>query len=295
MKLHCAVIARDLRSSSSTLRWEIAPVAELTALLGYGNHVDNSSNANRTHPLKLKLQLHSFNSPPPTKQKHLRTTNMLFTTQIVALTLAFAAHTGASTPKLAHAAGDIASPTASTTGTSPANITQVSPAHANITDVTPAHADTAEVTPVHADTAEVTPAHADTAEVTPAANATTSVPPTTPNVTAVVPTGSSLPSHDSVSLPVPAGRPVHGDMSSGKCMCPPPPTCVSFVDPKFAADVVSPISSGITPPITNSTVDDDTPLGNNTEGNSTSTGTPSVLNSFSLAGFMAAGAVALAL
>ncbi|KAH9469479.1 hypothetical protein Pst134EA_006766 [Puccinia striiformis f. sp. tritici] len=243
---------------------------------------------------------------------------MLFTTQIVALTLAFAAHTGASTPKLAHAAvsppipvllplpaaadclhsfrqGDIASPTASTTGTSPANITQVSPAHANITDVTPAHADTAEVTPVHADTAEVTPAHADTAELTPAANATTSVPPTTPNVTAVVPTGSSLPSHDSVSLPVPAGRPVHGDMSSGKCMCPPPPTCVSFVDPKFAADVVSPISSGITPPITNSTVDDDTPLGNNTEGNSTSTGTPSVLNSFSLAGFMAAGAVALAL
>ncbi|KNE95304.1 hypothetical protein, variant 3 [Puccinia striiformis f. sp. tritici PST-78] len=276
---------RESRPKSSTLRWEISLIAEMTALLGHGYDVDNNSNelsrASDAEPHQTapnsnsKTQPHSFNNPPPTKQKHLPTASMLFTTQIVALTLAFAAHTGASTSKPAPAEGVIASPKPSTTGAFPANITQVTPAHSNIT--------------------EVIPAHADIAEVTPAANATTGVPPTTSTVTAVVPTGPSLPSHDSLSLPVAAGPPVHGDMSSGKCMCPPPPTCASFVDPKVNADVVSPISSGVTPPMTNSTVDDDTPQGNNTDGNSTSTGTPSVLNSFSLVGFMAAGAVALAL
>ncbi|KAI9616794.1 hypothetical protein KEM48_005040 [Puccinia striiformis f. sp. tritici PST-130] len=254
---------RESRPKSSTLRWEISLIAEMTALLGHGYDVDNNSNelsrASDAEPHQTapnsnsKTQPHSFNNPPPTKQKHLPTASMLFTTQIVALTLAFAAHTGASTSKPAPAEGVIASPKPSTTGAFPATITQVTPAHSNIT--------------------EVIPAHADIAEVTPAANATTGVPPTTSTVTAVVPTGPSLPSHDSLSLPVAAGPPVHGDMSSGKCMCPPP----------------------LTPPMTNSTVDDDTPQGNNTDGNSTSTGTPSVLNSFSLVGFMAAGAVALAL
>ncbi|KAI9616791.1 hypothetical protein KEM48_005034 [Puccinia striiformis f. sp. tritici PST-130] len=251
----------------------------MTTILGHENDVDNNSNfatsalaagklsrASDAEPHQQtapnsnsKTQPHSFNNPPPTKQKHLAPANMLFTTQIVALTLAFAAHTRASTSKPAPAEGVTASPKVSTTGAPPANTTQVTPAHANITEVTPAHADTA-----------VTPAPADTA-VSPTANATTGVPPTTPNVTVVVPSGSGLPSEDSVPLPVPAGPPVHGDMSSGKCMCPPPPTCASFVDPKVDAH------------------------GNNTEGNSTSTGTPSVLNSFSLAGFMAAGAVAFAL
>ncbi|KAI9616796.1 hypothetical protein KEM48_005042 [Puccinia striiformis f. sp. tritici PST-130] len=274
MKLHCAVIARDLRSSSSTLRWEIAPVAELTALLGYGNHVDNSSNANRTHPLKLKLQLHSFNSPPPTKQKHLRTTNMLFTTQIVALTLAFAAHTGASTPSWPTQQVTLQAPRLRL----PGPLLLTSPKF-----------------PQHTPTSLMLPRLMPTPPKLPRFMLT---PPKLPRLMLTPPKlrqPQTLPPAYHPPLLTPCRSPVHGDMSSGKCMCPPPPTCVSFVDPKFAADVVSPISSGITPPITNSTVDDDTPLGNNTEGNSTSTGTPSVLNSFSLAGFMAAGAVALAL
>ncbi|POW00610.1 hypothetical protein PSTT_13024, partial [Puccinia striiformis] len=317
--LDCAVIGMYCRPRSLTLRWKIDPIAEMTTILGHENDVDNNSNfatsalaagklsrASDAEPHQQtapnsnsKTQPHSFNNPPPTKQKHLAPANMLFTTQIVALTLAFAAHTRASTSKPAPAEGVTASPKVSTT---------VTPAHANITEVTPAHADTA-----------VTPAPADTA-VSPTANATTGVPPTTPNVTVVVPSGSGLPSEDSVPLPVPAGPPVHGDMSSGKCMCPPPreshplissrsflpaqnvsltvfrtATCASFVDPKVDAHVVSPSAPGVAPPLTNSKLDDDTPQGNNTEGNSTSTGTPSVLNSFSLAGFMAAGAVAFAL